>query len=287
MHKDLIYDVGLNNGDDTAYYLSKGYRVIGIEAHPGLAEQASRRFAREIADGRVIVVNAAIAESEREYPFWVCESVSEWSSFDRSIASRQGAPHHEVNVRGRKFSSILKEYGVPYFLKIDIEGNDYLCIQGLEQPDVPAYLSIEQSGTARSNLDLLRSLGYSKFKCISQIHYLPLQLDPTPEELQYGKYWKGLSSRSIGWKIARRLGGRQLLWKKLGELRRKDDWVFPFGSSGPFGEETLGRWLSYDEFQQTLNQFNERFARGEPGVFWGPEKHSFWADYHMKLDGVN
>ena len=30
----LIYDVGMNNGDDTAYYLRRGFRVIAIEPNP-------------------------------------------------------------------------------------------------------------------------------------------------------------------------------------------------------------------------------------------------------------
>jgi len=45
----LIYDVGMNNGDDSAYYLSLGFRVVAIEANPELVEQAKLRFAREIA----------------------------------------------------------------------------------------------------------------------------------------------------------------------------------------------------------------------------------------------
>jgi hypothetical protein len=30
----LIYDVGMNNGDDTAYYLRRGFRVVAIEPNP-------------------------------------------------------------------------------------------------------------------------------------------------------------------------------------------------------------------------------------------------------------
>jgi hypothetical protein len=29
---DLIFDVGANNGDDTAAYLARGFRVIAVEA---------------------------------------------------------------------------------------------------------------------------------------------------------------------------------------------------------------------------------------------------------------
>ena len=35
-HKDLIYDVGMHKGEDTEFYLRKGFRVIAIEADPDL-----------------------------------------------------------------------------------------------------------------------------------------------------------------------------------------------------------------------------------------------------------
>jgi len=38
MVPDLIYDIGLHDGDDTAYYLHKGYRVIAVDADPTMVE---------------------------------------------------------------------------------------------------------------------------------------------------------------------------------------------------------------------------------------------------------
>ena len=37
MQNDVIFDVGMNNGDDTAYYLHLGCRVVAVEADPVLA----------------------------------------------------------------------------------------------------------------------------------------------------------------------------------------------------------------------------------------------------------
>jgi len=37
--RDLIFDIGANNGDDTAFYLKKGFRVVAIEADPALAQK--------------------------------------------------------------------------------------------------------------------------------------------------------------------------------------------------------------------------------------------------------
>ncbi len=34
MNPDLIFDVGMNNGDDTDFDLAKGFRVVAIEANP-------------------------------------------------------------------------------------------------------------------------------------------------------------------------------------------------------------------------------------------------------------
>lgn len=43
--RPLIIDVGGNNGDDTAFYLHRGYRVVMVEANPLLAEHLRGRFA--------------------------------------------------------------------------------------------------------------------------------------------------------------------------------------------------------------------------------------------------
>jgi hypothetical protein len=34
--RDLIYDIGLHKGEDSEFYLKKGFRVVAIEALPSL-----------------------------------------------------------------------------------------------------------------------------------------------------------------------------------------------------------------------------------------------------------
>jgi FkbM family methyltransferase len=60
---ELIYDIGMDDGDDTDFYCRKGFRVVAVEADPDLCEQATMRFASEIADGRITVINRAIVET--------------------------------------------------------------------------------------------------------------------------------------------------------------------------------------------------------------------------------
>ena len=83
----------MNNGDDSPYYLSLGFRTITIEANSELVEQAKLRFAREIASGRSI----GVADRGVSFPFGF---VRRTRALVRSIelTHRGGAPQNRNNV---------------------------------------------------------------------------------------------------------------------------------------------------------------------------------------------
>jgi len=51
----LIYDVGMHNGDDTAYYLWRGFRVVAIEPNPELVATAANRRSGSVKPIRALV----------------------------------------------------------------------------------------------------------------------------------------------------------------------------------------------------------------------------------------
>ena len=57
-----IYDVGMHNGDDTAYYLAKGAHVVAIEANPDLCALAEERFKKEIGQKFLEILNCAVSD---------------------------------------------------------------------------------------------------------------------------------------------------------------------------------------------------------------------------------
>src|SRR4051812_4245839 len=61
----------MHNGDDSEYYLAKGYRVVAVEANPLLCAEAEQRFADEIAAGRMRLLNLAISDSVGVAEFYV------------------------------------------------------------------------------------------------------------------------------------------------------------------------------------------------------------------------
>ncbi len=221
MIPDLIYDVGMHNGDDTAYYLHKGYRVVAVEADPDLVAQARERFACEIAADRMTIVHAAVGPAPGRCQFWINDLHREWSSLDQSVAARDGESARAIEVPCRRFEDLVAQFGVPYYLKIDIEGADRHCLDALRSDDLPKYVSFEAT-----HLELIaaaRELGYVRFKCISQRTFRRLTADHPYLAFSADPDSTGEPDPPEG-----RL--------------RDGDWEFPWGASGPFGEQTGGDW---------------------------------------------
>jgi FkbM family methyltransferase len=220
MKERIVFDVGMHGGEDTDYYLKRGFKVIGIEANPELVQLLNDRFAAEIQSGLVHIVDKAITSKPGKAKFAINEALTVWGTMVESFAIRneaQGWPSRYVEVDCVTFESVLETHGVPYYLKVDIEGCDLLCIEALRHfKQRPQYISVESRATSPESgvsetlheLRLLRELGYKRFKYVDQA------LIP---------------------------GTRSRLTKD-GE---DSDFIFPEDSSGPFGEETPGFWLSY------------------------------------------
>ena len=279
MVDDLIFDIGMNDGSDTAYYLHRGFRVVAVEANPALAEAGRRRFAEVIARGRLVIESVGVAETEAVRPFWICEAKPTWSSFDRASAARGGA-HHAVEVRCVPVGALLARHGVPHYLKVDIEGHELLCLDGLSADDRPAYVSFEVGPEGVAGLGRMDAVGYRAFKCISQLAFVPIELPPAPLELRWRR-WQALArSRRLTARVARRLGGRTLAARGVARLRRRGDWTFPPGSSGPFGEDTPGRWVTRAEVERA---YARHAARHREATGFRNPLRPVWVDFHARL----
>src|SRR5690348_3499393 len=136
----LIYDVGLNNGDDSAYYLKKGFNVVGIDAHPALCELCRERFRDEIAAGRMVVLNVGVGDTPKIGEFYLNATEDPISTFLPNYW--QGKDWTKIQIEVRTLSSIVREYGEPYFAKIDVEFHDHLVLLDLlKEGIVPEYIS--------------------------------------------------------------------------------------------------------------------------------------------------
>jgi FkbM family methyltransferase len=218
-HADLIYDVGLHKGEDTEFYLKKGFRVIAFEANPDLIRHCAKKFAQELLTERLVIIKGAIVDpgdidAEGYTSFYVNAQQSIWGTAKGNWVARNekaATEHTQIRVPAVDFAAMLERFGIPYYMKIDIEGCDRICLQALlhfeQRPD---YLSIESEkadfSELREEFRLLRKLGYDRFKAVQQAN---VYRSSPPVPAREGK------------DIAHR---------------------FAEGASGVFGEETSGEW---------------------------------------------
>ncbi len=241
---DLIVDVGMHRGNDTDFYLKKGFRVAAIEANPSHVEKAKERFSAEIGKGLLTIYNIGIAKEEGVFDFYINEDKDDWCSFDRIWGTKQNegvdTKWRTEKIKCTQLNKILEETGVPYYLKVDIEGYDIYCIEALHKLDkLPRFVSTEAI-----HIDILchlRALGYNEFQFVNQ-RLLPLVKCPNPP--REGNYV---------------------------------DAVFDGFSSGLFGNELPSdEWMGIEDMTYNYLHFIKGFPeRGnlEEG----------WYDFHAKL----
>jgi FkbM family methyltransferase len=132
MNQTVIYDFGMNNGDDVEYYLLKGARVVGVEANRSLCELVEQRFRNEIEVGRLAVLNVALADDESAGPvaFYLHKTNHVLSQLPRPV-DEDLHNFEQVEVVARTPASIVREFGEPSYIKIDVEHFDLAVLKNL------------------------------------------------------------------------------------------------------------------------------------------------------------
>ncbi|MBZ5618088.1 MAG: FkbM family methyltransferase [Acidobacteriia bacterium] len=276
---DLVFDIGLNNGDDAAYYLHLGYRVVGIEANPLLAAQCTRRFENDIQQGRMTVINAGVLKEPGVFTFYRNLLSDGWSSFEPDKRGQAGE-WEEIDISCVTTLQLIAEHGKPFFMKVDIEGSDLQTLQSLTPATAPAYVSLELN-FADPTIETLIELGYSDFKFVDGETFWH-----TPP----------IFDHQIGWRLLRKAGWlapfvRNAIRSLPQRFRAKSEWNppgqysrdhYPFTpcSSGPFGEQAAGSWMTPAAALRWFGDLKNYYRRA------GKER-SLWWDVHARHSSVH
>jgi FkbM family methyltransferase len=178
----LIFDLGLHKGFDTIFYLAKGFRVIGLEAVPELCQTARTLNEKAVANGQLTIVNRALHnKSDMSVTFFVNPNKDDWGSLDRNAAEKGDGNAVEIAVQSITLSRLFALYGLPYYIKCDLEGGDAIfAAQLLAVPYKPDFVSIE--ATSADDIALLRACGYTKFQIVNQyLNYATRAPNPSRE----------------------------------------------------------------------------------------------------------
>lgn len=201
----LVFDFGFYNGADSRSYLTAGMRVIAIEADPNLVKVAhgDAQLQQWMNSGQLNLINAAIAPAGGEglTKFYMNKCTQEWNSFHASIGCRScTAPHvetpgHEacieVPVKATSCAAIMKQYGVPSYFKLDIEGAESGCYKALSAlPEMvrPMFMSGEVGDTKL--VETFHELGYKSFKLVQQQSGVTGAWGRDAKDCRTGKQWR-------------------------------------------------------------------------------------------------
>jgi len=168
-----IFDLGMYDASDTMYYLEEGFRVVAVEANPALARRAEAALDKYVTSGQLAIVNAAIGPSNKAIELSVCGDDLGSSSIYREVIEARN-PIGKFTVPGITIQELFDRFGIPYYLKIDVEGADGLCVRALSSATKPNYLSFEVDDHIEELIGHLASIGFTKFKLINQVTFREL-----------------------------------------------------------------------------------------------------------------
>lgn len=233
-NKNLIYDIGMHHGQDTDYYLKRGYQVIGFEANPDNAAVCREKFSAALDSGQLIIVEGAISEnfsrngSGGKIKFFRNKDTSFWGSAAEDFAYRNevmGTSNEIIEVNAVDLKESFAKFGIPFYLKADIVGSETICLRALLTfENKPDYLSIRSEKVIFSKLEeefeLFEKLGYDRFQAVQQ--------DLTDFKFEFDS--------ATGEKIIH---------------------TFAEGASGIFGADLRGRWKNK---QKVLKDYRKIFT---------------------------
>lgn len=185
--ENFVIDVGMNTGQDTLAYLKQGFNVLSVEANPLLIEQVKENqdIRNHMSDGSLKILGVGISginDAWGTVPFYVNVHNDVFSSFDKSLGCRsadwnlnQKSDTDSCNVQQifvLSCKDIVSNFGVPVYLKIDIEGKDLDCLQSFlgDKYLLPRYMSVEGLPNTEFG-QIFLALGYKKFKVVDQSNF--------------------------------------------------------------------------------------------------------------------
>ena len=136
---DLVFDLGAHAGNHTRALAAVGCRVVALEPQPDFARLLRTMFARV---PEVEIVESAVAETEGRATL----SVSDRTPTMTTLAvgwrdARAQQPlfsgvrwNRPISVKTTTLDALIERFGMPAFVKIDVEGAEPSVLAGLSHP---------------------------------------------------------------------------------------------------------------------------------------------------------
>ena len=163
----LVFDIGANHGDKAWVFRQMAARVVCVEPDEHCFSALRTRYGRE---KRVSLENIALGDQVGQGRFYIDGDGSAYNTLSEKqrlwlVSKRNRERLRECIVPISTLDRLIAKYGIPDFIKIDVEGYELPVLNGLHYK-IPI-LSFEANlpNFRRETLDIIKRArdGYSQF----------------------------------------------------------------------------------------------------------------------------
>jgi len=165
----LAFDIGCNVGNYTKKLLKNGWKVVAVDPNPSLFSDSPSEVERVVA---------ACSDSIKIIPFYFCNANTISSASTEWITNSRFSKNYsweEHKVKSITIDELVKKYGCPNHIKVDVEGYEITALKGMTKKyadELCFEWAEEQGDMAVDCVKYLESLGYTKFGYIHGDEYL-------------------------------------------------------------------------------------------------------------------
>jgi FkbM family methyltransferase len=164
---DLVFDIGANMGEKATAFGKLGARVVAVEPNPNCATYLTK-YISKTCDLTVLQAACGSAVTKATLNFSGTDQTSslrrDWFALNRGESTLE-----ELEVDVVPISNLIRDFGEPDYIKIDVEGFESEVLSGLDRqvPLLSFEYHLSEAQDIKTCLSILERLGKWKYNFIS------------------------------------------------------------------------------------------------------------------------
>jgi FkbM family methyltransferase len=172
----MYFDIGANIGNWSLSNVNNCDKIITIEASPNTFNKLLNNTNNE---AKILCLNYAVCNSNEEYIEFYDANTDTISTLNKDWLTSENSRffnftnYNIIRCKTIKIDDLIKLYGVPELIKIDVEGGEFICLSSLTQKinNLCFEWASETNNITFECLDYLELLGYKEFAIQFQDNY--------------------------------------------------------------------------------------------------------------------